>query len=98
MRTRVFPAGDATASSERDFNEAVKHSWLKQRARLAGGAFKEAPSGIVAVRSCSGWEYAPGEWLEFSEQETGGELECVCDYDGLWRFDAVCVCVREIVM
>ena len=90
MRTRVFPAGDATASSERDFKEAVKHSWLKQRARLAGGAFKEAPSGIVAVRSCSGWE--------FSEQETGGELECVCDYDGLWRFDAVCVCVREIVM
>ena len=52
----------------------------------------------MAVRSCSGWEYAPGEWLEFSEQETGGELECVCDYDGLWRFDAVCVCVREIVM
>lgn len=77
MRTRVFPAGDATASSERDFKEAVKHSWLKQRARLAGGAFKEAPSGIVAVRSCSGWEYAPGEWLEFSEQETGGELECL---------------------
>nr|XP_019834618.1 PREDICTED: zinc finger protein 568 isoform X3 [Bos indicus] len=54
MRTRVFPAGDATASSERDFKEAVKHSWLKQRARLAGGAFKEAPSGIVAVRSCCG--------------------------------------------